>query len=476
MPITYTDVDILELWDNAKAAGRTMAELAIEMGMSFKALDSRIYKARKNTQEAEGDKFTEDSKEKISVQDNGNHKTIISKSSRIKTVEQLKDRCEIDEEVWAETYANVETWEGYRRDEQKDLQFDEGKITGYVYDQGRLTIETLYKVEVKLVRRKPVALRPMVVPVSFETSYQVHRTEVHRPDWLKQTLVMGDPHFGFRRDPLSAKLNPFHDRDALSIALQVAAVMQPDRIVLGGDVLDLAEWSDRFARDPGMYFTTQPAVTEAAWWLTQLRGVCPDAEMDIEEGNHEARLRRLMMKHMITACDLTQVDDTSGFPVLSVPHLLKLDELGINYVGDYPNGKIWLSDTIVAVHGEKARAKSGATASAIAEEAQVDTIFFHIHRREMATRTLHLARGQRTVTAFTPGCLCRTDGTVPAAKSEMNWQKGLGDVEYDIDGRIPTKFNMIPIENNLAVWNGTIFEGESYVNQLNEDTEGKFNF
>lgn len=47
----------------------------------------------------------------------------------------------------------VGTWEGYRKDKKASLTWDNGVMDGFVEDTGKLRIETLYRVNVKLKRR-----------------------------------------------------------------------------------------------------------------------------------------------------------------------------------------------------------------------------------------------------------------------------------------------------------------------------------
>lgn len=73
---------------------------------------------------------------------------------RVKTLEDLLDICQVDEKEWEVSSYEVTTWEGYRKDKKVDLEWNSGVSTGYVEDSGKLITKTLYRVSVKLSRRR----------------------------------------------------------------------------------------------------------------------------------------------------------------------------------------------------------------------------------------------------------------------------------------------------------------------------------
>jgi UDP-2,3-diacylglucosamine pyrophosphatase LpxH len=80
--------------------------------------------------------------------------------------------------------------------------------------------------------------------------------------------------------------------------------VQPDTVVINGDWLDMSEWSDKFAREPGFFFTTQPALFECHYWLQKLRRTLPNARIVYIEGNHEIRLKNSMTSHLLALAPL----------------------------------------------------------------------------------------------------------------------------------------------------------------------------
>lgn len=87
--------------------------------------------------------------------------TLSSTGSRIKNVRQLLEACGVDTDYWEPYDGIVQSYEGMRKDVKKDLEFEEGRISGYVYDEGKLHVETLYKIRVKLRKRKEKTLEEL---------------------------------------------------------------------------------------------------------------------------------------------------------------------------------------------------------------------------------------------------------------------------------------------------------------------------
>lgn len=120
-----------------------------------------------------------------------------------------------------------------------------------------------------------------------------------------------------------------HDRNCdpfwLSCFIDTVRRVQPDVIVLGGDMVDLPEFG-KYTVDP----RTWDVVGRIKWlhgFLAQIREVAPDAEIQYLEGNHEARL----LKHLAEATPAMRavLSDLHGF---TVSKLLGLDDYEVNYV------------------------------------------------------------------------------------------------------------------------------------------------
>jgi hypothetical protein len=269
----------------------------------------------------------------------------------------------------------------------------------------------------------------------------------------------------------SGALDPFHDRRVLDIILQIAHTEQPDRIDCLGDFFDFASWNDKYLTDPGLEYTTQPAINEGHWWLRQLREACPDATISIHEGNHDNRMENAIVKHLRAAHGLRPADELDLPDAMSPERLLALHKLGIEWCGNYPDDSVWLTSNLRLAHGELVRGGAGATTKAYVESNAYSSITGHIHRAEMATHSRRTRDSLESITAYCPGCVCRIDGVVPGHSHRQNWRQGIALLDYAPEtGEI--SICDIPISNGVAVWNKKRFEGRDNVAALRSAVPG----
>ena len=279
----------------------------------------------------------------------------------------------------------------------------------------------------------------------------------------RQTVIFPDQQYGFRR--VDGELIPCHDRDAIAVSLAVAKAIKPDRITNLGDLIDLPEFSLKFTVTPELVGTTQPALDEAYRDLTQQREICDD--IDILEGNHDDRLAIAVTANARSALRLRKGGTTpDDWPVLSMPNLLRLDELGIVYHDGYPANRTKIATgtdeqtPLYAVHGEALDMMK------LAKQSRQSYVQGHIHRRAMYTETFEIDGRPTMVTALTPGCLCRIDGAVPSTKSAKtrkspltrweNWQQGMAVITEWDDGDWAAE--IIPIHRGRALYRGKTFD------------------
>lgn len=265
---------------------------------------------------------------------------------------------------------------------------------------------------------------------------------IRDPEW-QTAVILPDPQIGFRRLP-DGELDSFHDPAAIDLALEITASVQPDVIVWLGDFLDLAPMS-HYRHEAGFSLTLQPALDYGYEVMARSAALAPDVRL--LEGNHDARLANYILDNAVAAFGLRKGGTLpADWPVLSVPHLLRLDELGVEYIGGYPSGATYLNDELCCIHGRLVRSSKSSTAAAVAQEERTSVIFGHIHRIETQYRTFNERGGYKTLYAHTPGCLCRIDGSVPSMKSGNHptgrpvrswedWQRGLAVVSFHPDGR-----------------------------------------
>lgn len=245
-----------------------------------------------------------------------------------------------------------------------------------------------------------------------------------------------DTQVGFRKFA-DGSYEAFHDEAAMEVFLQVAADYQPDEIDLLGDMLDLPS-QGKYAKEATFANTTQMAIDYLYEWLAKLRAVCPDSMITIIEGNHDKRMQNFIEMNTLAAFGLRQAGLPDSMPVMSLPFLLRLDELNISYVDAYPTATKWDNSTTRNIHGTRASSVGSTTSQYIKELPHINTWAGHTHRVEITYKSVLGEWGNAVESyAANPGCLCKTDGTVPSVKGAIgadgthgqtveDWQAGFG--------------------------------------------------
>lgn len=427
-------------------SGKTMAESERITGVKQNTIKALLRHKRESNQTING----ADIEEKIEEAGQDNERVIDSKSRRISTLKQLIDFCEIDLSVWHIDRHIINKWEvGINSD-------------------GVVITSPLFQVKAWLTKINPEPIKPVIQPIQINAD--IPKVTKTKKAGYRKALLLGDAQIGFTRSMRSGELSPFHDRRAIDIVFQLLRKYDYDLVVIGGDWLDFSMWSKQFLKKPSFYFTTQPALVECAYILSVIRQLQPKAEITFLEGNHEIRPEKAIMEHFIDGYGLRSADNVEGAAVMSIPNLLGLPKLQIDYQGNYPANEYWLNNQAVIRHGDTARKGSGASVSALAREAISTEIVFHIHRLEMVSKTIHTREGTEIINQFCPGCLCRIDGTVPG-DDRPNWQQGIAVINYD--ERRYVNIEPIPIHDGQAMYRDEIYTGVDYTDTLRKATTFK---
>ncbi len=276
-------------------------------------------------------------------------------------------------------------------------------------------------------------------------------------------VILPDMQIGFYRHP-DGQLEPTHDPAAIDQALALVRLLRPDRVILLGDNMDLPEFG-KYRLGPAFAQTTQATVNETAALMARLRDAAGlDAQIDWLAGNHEERLQHWLTDNARAAFGLRQGCTPEGWPVMSVPHLCRLDDVHVTYLPGYPASDIWLTDNLRVIHGDRVKS-NGSTAHKYLAESKVSVIYGHIHRIERAHRTRDDIDGSAEIMAASPGCLARTDGAVPSTRQGLDldgrplqrsedWQQGVGVITIH-EGS--WQYEIARIENGV-MW----FRGKEY--------------
>ena len=282
---------------------------------------------------------------------------------------------------------------------------------------------------------------------------------------FKKCIVFPDMQIGFYFDK-HEKLVATHDPVAIDLAVAVVADEQPDLIVLVGDNLDMPEMG-KYRLTPAFKKTLQPSIDYATELMFRIRAAAPDARVVWLAGNHEERLVNYVLDNAEAAFGLRQGARPDSFPVLSVPHLCRLEESGVEYLEGYPANDFWINERLRVIHGDRVKS-NGSTAHVYLNSHKTSVIYGHIHRREYAAKTFVKWEGARTIMAATPGCLAKCDGAVPSTKGGIDlhgrpmtvvedWQQGIAVVTYEDSGDHRFFYQQVDIQDGVAMYNGKLY-------------------
>ena len=352
------------------------------------------------------------------------------------TLQTLLEKFNVSEEEWKVTNFKVNQWDVSAKEEV------DGKIVWNTH--------TNYQARASLVRKIPVKCDFPSVQGATVGDIKLNVKTPKRN--LKVDIVLPDAQVGFKRDIHSGELAPLHDLKAIAIATEIIKEIKPDRIIMLGDMLDLPDWSTHFVRSPEFYFTTQPSLDWLASWIKELRPYCK--EMVYIEGNHEKRMIDSIVQNTIQAYGIKPANEPDVPPIVSVPYMLGLHKIGVEYIGNYPHGEFYINDNLVCIHGNKVGPKSGQSIMKMLDSPRISVIQGHVHRLEMGHKTVWSHGQPKIYQAVSLGTLARIDGIVPGAGTRYNWQQGFGIVEYDND-----RFQI----DSVGIYDGkAIFKGKFY--------------
>jgi len=435
------DVELLDKITPLIQTGVPITQIAKKLGTNR----TRIYRVLKRNKVDLGDIKPAAVPDSIAIERDG-ESLVLNAKGRVKTLYGLLKEAQIDTNEWRVSKWTANKWDAMTKGGDTVAMWQVKAYLERIPDFARFVLEP-----VKNISRRPGR---------------------GNAQGLLRALIIPDSQNGYRIERKTNEHKPLHDRLAWDIAIQAAQTLQPEIIVLLGDMLDLAPFGT-YLTEPNLAFTTMPTLLELHWWCAQLRLAAPTAKIYYLEGNHEKRLQKQLIGQLSEAVDLRPVNDPGGPAALSVKRLLALDSLDIEYLEGYPAAELWLWDKVRVYHGDRVRSGSGATTASLIKEANSSVVFGHIHRLELCSKTITKADGQETLFAMSPGCLCRLDGVIPGSTHRSNWQQGLGIINLlpATASRKPTALcEVIPIKDGRCVIGGAVYRGDSRIAEIRKGT------
>jgi predicted phosphodiesterase len=224
------------------------------------------------------------------------------------------------------------------------------------------------------------------------------------PDYTSG-IIFSDIHF------------PYHDKRALQIAIDYALSIQPDFLLLDGDIIDFHQLSF-FEKDP-----TRKNIKEELQmvkeFLRNLKKHLPKTELIFKIGNHEERYDRYLMQHAPALFHLEEV---------RLKGILDLENIGIQHVGDK---RVIRYRGLNIIHGHEYRfsiSNPVNPARGIFLRTHKSTLAAHFHQRSEHSET---SIDGDTISDWSIGCLC---GLHPQWLPLNKWAHGFAEITGLPDG------------------------------------------
>ena len=235
---------------------------------------------------------------------------------------------------------------------------------------------------------------------------------------------------------------PFVNWPLHELTLEALRDISPDKAFYTGDGLDLPDISTHRSKEGTVFHARIVECLDTAYRVlserTEAAGGFSEAYYAI--GNHEYRIDKFLKDKAPQLFGIRKSrteTDLDPEPLLSVRHLLRLDDLGYTVCederGDYPYGSVRIADELIGSHGWIARKGAGSSAIASIEHLNSGIVVGHTHRAAIAHLTRWTPDGEPIVyTAAEAGTMADPRGLGYAR--EPDWQSGFLTVSVDEDG------------------------------------------
>lgn len=244
---------------------------------------------------------------------------------------------------------------------------------------------------------------------------------------------------------------PFHDERAHELMCGFLAMVQPHRVGIIGDLRDNPDVS-KYRTNPAYRAAVQDTNVHAAAVLEDVVDAAPGAQVDLCDGNHDARFEDWLLKHAGQVHDVKRPG--SDVPWWHPRELLGLDALGITHHGpvggQWSRARIQYSPVFAAMHGW--RTKKATAARDTAAELGMHVAQAHTHRQALTPVTIGRDGEQYMVQAVEVGCMCVIDEGLGHTDGIADWQQGFALASVWPDG-VPT-FELVQIVDGALRFRG----------------------
>lgn len=264
------------------------------------------------------------------------------------------------------TLADLPTGRPAEMLEERDLDPEVWQVRGLRVNEWEMAGELQRQTRLDIVPR------PETLRAARPDGWKRPKIKQMAPGASEMIAVCGDQHA------------PEHDRAFHAKFLSWLRRNLPSQIIILGDLLenaDVSRWADRKGQA-----TVKESIDAAYLMLRDYIEAAPDAEIVWIAGNHDHRIEIHAEGSAPKLSDIARAGESD--PILSVPYLMRLDELGIEYIADYPLGKKIIAPNLAVIHGSTVKKGAGATALANLEKRGYSVISGHTHRAGIVFKTV----------------------------------------------------------------------------------------
>lgn len=257
---------------------------------------------------------------------------------------------------------------------------------------------------------------PFKIPKSEQKELKVFTLPKDR----KSVLFLSDIHL------------PYHNEEALILALNYGLENDVDTIWLNGDIMDMYQASSHEKNPSHKNIQYEFDVCKA--FLKELKDKFPKANIYYKEGNHETRWQRLLMR---------KAPELLGINEFSIPILLGLNDIGIHWI---ENETLTKFGKLNVLHGNEFKGGGGVNpARALYLRAKANCIAGDKHKSGENTEG---DLDHSITTTWAVGCLCYSEDTEILTQDGFKYFKDV--LDSDKIGIYDKKNNLIRLSNPLA--------------------------
>jgi predicted phosphodiesterase len=241
---------------------------------------------------------------------------------------------------------------------------------------------------------------------------------------------------------------PHHDAAGVKVMLKAVQGRNPDIVHIGGDGVDFHSIS-RHPKQMIEKTILKYEVEESRKEIALIRKAAPGAQINFQEGNHDARMQLYIRD---------RAPELDGLIELTFPVLMKLPDLGIRWIPDSEKFRI---GKLYHHHGHKLAGGGANPARAKFMKTFQNLIFGHHHRfdyfstRQYGTNTLFQSAANGNLYTLEPEYAHHTD-----------WNIGFTEVNYNRNGEFAISQVHVNRDGDTAY---AMIDGAEYESHPEED-------